>query len=244
MLEARDLDAGYGDVQILRGVSIRVEAGEIVALVGANGAGKTTLLRVISGLVRPRHGSVRLQGADITGWPPYRLVGVGLVHVPENRALFTAMSVLENLEMGAYTRASRRRWRETLRDVLAVFPILAERRGQLAGTLSGGEQQMLAIGRGLMARPRLLVLDEPSLGLAPMVVAGIFRTIEEIRRLGTTILLVEQDVKQALRVSDRAYVMENGRIVAEDASVRLRETDLIRRAYMGAIEEGVKGAGR
>ncbi len=244
MLDVADLDAGYGDVAILYGVTLAVHEAEIVALVGANGAGKTTLLRAVSGLLRPRRGHVRFRGADVTGRPAYALVAAGLVHVPENRALFGRMTVLENLELGAYTRDGRRRFRETLAEVLDLFPVLAERRRQLAATLSGGEQQMLAIARGLMARPTLLVLDEPSLGLAPLVVAGIFEAIGEIRRRGTTVLLVEQDVKQALQISDRGYVIENGRIVHSETSAVLLRTDAVRRAYLGPLDAAGKGVDR
>jgi branched-chain amino acid transport system ATP-binding protein len=187
---------------------------------------------------------VRFRGDDITGRPPYRLVAAGLVHVPENRSLFSRMTVLDNLELGAYTSGGRCLFAETLRDVFELFPVLAERQSQTAATLSGGEQQMLAIARGLMARPALLILDEPSLGLAPMVVTEIFKAIAEIRRRGTTMLLVEQDVKQALQISDRAYVIENGRIVHSGASAELLRTDVVRRAYLGPLDVTRKEAER
>ena len=235
MLEVVDLDVGYGDVTIVRGASLRVAEGEVVALVGTNGAGKTTLLRGISGLLPPRGGRVRFLGADVTGRAAHRLVALGLAHVPESRALFPTMTVLENLELGAYTPGARGRWRTTLAEMCELFPVLAERQPQLAGTLSGGEQQMLAIARGLMTRPRLLILDEPSLGLAPRVVAGIFRAIELIRTRGTTVLLVEQNVRHALRVSQRGYVLENGRIALEGSSAELLSSDKVRRAYLGGV---------
>lgn len=236
MLDVTNLSAGYGDVTILRDINLSVVEGSIVAIVGANGAGKTTLLRAISGLLRPHSGRIRFRGEDITGKLAHSLVHLGLVHVPENRALFGRMTVMENLELGAYTRAARRLFKETLDGVFDLFPVLAERQGQTAATLSGGQQQMLAIGRGLMARPALLILDEASLGLAPIVVESIFEAIDKIRRRGTTILLVEQDVKHALEVSDHAYVIENGRIVYAQASAELLRTDVVQRAYLGALE--------
>lgn len=240
MLDVANLEAGYGDVTILRDVSLSVAEGSIVAIVGANGAGKTTLLRTVSGLLRPRHGRVRFRGQDITGKLAHSLVRIGLVHVPENRSLFGRMTVMENLELGAYTAAGRRLFKETLPGVFDLFPVLAERQHQIAATLSGGQQQMLAIGRGLMARPTLLILDEASLGLAPILVESIFEAIKEIRRRGTTILLVEQDVKHALEVSDRAYVLENGRIVYAQASAELLRTDVVQRAYLGALDTPAK----
>lgn len=240
MLEVTNLEAGYGDVTILRDISLAVTEGQIVAIVGANGAGKTTLLRAVSGLLRPRHGRVLFRGQEITGRAAHSLVGLGLVHVPENRALFGRMSVRENLELGAYTPAGRRLFDETLAGVFDLFPVLAERQPQAAATLSGGQQQMLAIGRGLMARPALLILDEASLGLAPIVVESIFGAIKEIRRRGTTILLVEQDVRHALEVSDHAYVLENGRIVYAQASADLLRTDVVQRAYLGALDTPLK----
>jgi branched-chain amino acid transport system ATP-binding protein len=236
LLDVTNLSAGYGDVTILRDINLSVVEGSIVAIVGANGAGKTTLLRAISGLLRPHSGRIQFRGEDITGKVPHSLVHLGLVHVPENRALFGRMTVMENLELGAYTSAARRLFKETLDGVFDLFPVLAERQGQTAATLSGGQQQMLAIGRGLMARPGLLILDEASLGLAPIVVESIFEAIDKIRRRGTTILLVEQDVKHALEVSDRAYVIENGRIVHARASAELLRTDVVQRAYLGALD--------
>ncbi len=233
MLEVVELDVGYGDVKIVDAVSLTVGEGEVVALVGANGAGKTTLLRGISGVLPARRGKVRFLGVDVTGEPAYKLVERGLVHVPENRALFPVMTVLENLELGAYIASARRRRRESMQQVFRLFPVLAERQSQLAGTLSGGEQQMLAIGRGLMTSPRMLILDEPSLGLAPIMVMGIFRAIMQIRELGTPVLLVEQNVKHALRISHRGYVLENGRIALEGMSDYLLGTELVRQAYLG-----------
>lgn len=246
-LEVCDLEAGYGPVSVLRGISMRVEPGEIVAVVGANGAGKTTLLRVISGLLRPRAGRVFFDGQEITGWPPERIVALGLVHIPERRQLFAAMSVEDNLRLGAYLRlrrGERRAVEADLERIYALFPRLKERRRQMAGTLSGGEQQMLAIGRGLMARPRLLLLDEPSLGLAPLLVQELFRVIAGLRDQGITMLLVEQNARQALRVADRAYVLETGRIVREGAAAALRDDPEVQAAYLGGPAPRAPGGDR
>ena len=212
MLQIEGLNAGYGDVLILRDVSLTVEEGQIVALIGANGAGKTTTLRTISGLLPVRAGTVRFDASSIHNWPPHRIVAAGLVQVPEERHLFGRMTVHENLELGSIRRGKRRRKR-TLEEVYDLFPRLAERRRQAAGTLSGGEQQMLAVARALMTRPQLLMLDEPSLGLAPLIVADIFRIVQDIRQSGTTILIVEQNAQQTLAMADYGYVMENGEIV-------------------------------
>ena len=233
MLRLDGVEAGYGDVVAVRAVSLEVRAGEIVALIGGNGAGKTTTLRAISGLLPVRRGYVELDGRPITGHGPAAIVAAGVAHVPEGRQLFPTMTVLENLELGARTRESRARRAETLARVFELFPRLSERTRQLAGTLSGGEQQMVAIGRALMARPRLLMLDEPSLGLAPVVVGAIFANLVAINRAGITVLLVEQNVLRALRLSHRAYVLENGTISLSGPSAALLADARIRRAYLG-----------
>ena len=233
LLSVDSVVAAYGEVRALWGVSLVVDEGEIVTLLGANGAGKTTTMRVLSGLIRPRSGTVTFDGLAVHRLPPPRIVQAGLVQIPEGRRLWPRMTVLENLELGAYAPHLRRRRLEGLEWVFSLFPRLAERRIQLAGTLSGGEQQMLAIGRGLMSRPRLLMLDEPSLGLAPILVREVFRIIEEINARGVTVLLVEQNVRQALEVSHRGYVLETGRIVQSGAAADLLEDPRIRRAYLG-----------
>ena len=233
LLRLDGLEAGYGDLTAIRGVSLEVQGGEIVALIGSNGAGKTTTLRAVSGLIPLRRGAIELDGRRLAGLTPAAIVAGGVAHVPEGRQLFPTMTVLENLELGARTPESRARRAETLGRVYALFPRLAERRRQLAGTLSGGEQQMTAIGRALMARPRLLMLDEPSLGLAPVVLAAIFQNLAAINRDGVTILLVEQNVLRALRLSHRAYVIENGAIAFAGPSAALLADERIKRAYLG-----------
>jgi branched-chain amino acid transport system ATP-binding protein len=233
MLRLEGVEAGYGDVVAVRAVSLEVRAGEIVALIGSNGAGKTTTLRAISGLLPLRGGHVELDGRRLDGLGPAAVVQAGVAHVPEGRQLFPTMTVRENLELGARTRESGARKPQTLGRVFELFPRLAERRAQVAGTLSGGEQQMVAIGRALMARPRLLMLDEPSLGLAPVVVSAIFANLGAINQDGLTILLVEQNVLRALRCSHRAYVLENGTITLGGASAALLADDRIKRAYLG-----------
>jgi branched-chain amino acid transport system ATP-binding protein len=233
VLRLDGVEAGYGDLVAVRAVSLEVRAGEIVALIGANGAGKTTALRAIAGLLPLRRGQVELDGRRISGLGPAAVVAAGIAHVPEGRQLFPTMTVLENLELGARTAEGRARRAETLARVFALFPRLSERTRQLAGTLSGGEQQMVAIGRALMARPRLLMLDEPSLGLAPVVVGSIFANLAAVNRDGLTILLVEQNVLRALRVSRRAYVLENGTITLSGPSDALLADERIRRAYLG-----------
>ena len=233
LLSVDSVVAAYGEVRALWDVSLAVDEGEIVTLLGANGAGKTTTMRVLSGLIRPRSGTVTFDGLAVHRLPPPRIVQAGLVQIPEGRRLWPRMTVLENLELGAYAPHLRRRRLEGLEWVFSLFPRLAERRIQLAGTLSGGEQQMLAIGRGLMSRPRLLMLDEPSLGLAPILVREVFRIIEEINARGVTVLLVEQNVRQALEVAHRGYVLETGRIVQSGAAADLLEDPRIRRAYLG-----------
>lgn len=233
MLEVDDIEVFYGDMQALKGVSLRVKAGQIVAIIGSNGAGKTTTLRTISGLLRPKRGKVEFEGKDLCKMDPADIVEMGISHVPEGRQLFPNMTVLENLELGAQFGEVRRLRQKTLEEVFDLFPRLKERIRQKAGTLSGGEQQMLAIGRGLMSRPKLLMLDEPSLGLSPLLVSSIFETIERVNRSGTMILLVEQNVYHALRLSKRVYVLENGTVTLEGEGKELLEDDHVRSAYLG-----------
>lgn len=233
MLEVSGLKVAYGDLTTLWDVSFTVAEGELVALVGANGAGKTTTLRAISGLLRPRAGSVRFRGRSLTGVSAHRITDAGIAHVPEGRQLFPMMTVEENLQLGSYPSRARRKRAENLPRVYEAFPVLGQRRGQDAGTLSGGEQQMLAIGRALMSDPDLLMLDEPSLGLAPIVVRDVFAVIAQIRAQGVTVLLVEQNVAQALTVADRAYVLENGRVTLQGSGKDLLQHDGVRRAYLG-----------
>ena len=227
------VEVTYGDLPALRGVDLVVEPGEILSVVGANGAGKTTMLRAISGLLRPRAGEIRLEGTRLDHLPAHAVVEHGVVQVPEGRKIFPALTVLENLELGGYSRGARAHRRESLERALGLFPILAERRRQTAGTLSGGQQQMLAIARALMARPRLLMLDEPSLGLAPRIVQEIFAIVTEINRAGTTVLLVEQNTRQALALSGRGYVLENGRVVLSGPGRDLLDNEHVQRAYLG-----------
>jgi len=233
LLTIKDLEVAYGDAVILRDIELEVNQGEIVALVGSNGAGKTTLLRTASGLHRAQSGSIHFEGKAIARWHPHRIVDAGLIQVAEGRKLFPHMTVLENLEMGSYIKRARAHRAESLERVFGLFPLLAERTGQDAGTLSGGEQQMLAIGRALMTQPSLLMLDEPSLGLAPLIVKDIFRVVEEISRDGTTVLIVEQNAMQALRLADRGYVLENGRVLMSGPSEEFFADELIRTAYLG-----------
>ena len=234
MLELHALRAAYGPIEALRGVDLEVRAGELVCLLGANGAGKSSTLRAISGLVRPTGGRIVLDGRPIAGLPPAELLAAGIAHCPEGRRVFPYLTVEENLAMGAYVRRDRGAIAADMDRVCTHFPILGERRRQPAGTLSGGEQQMLAIGRALMARPRLILFDEPSLGLAPTVVETTFGIIADIRRQGTTVLMVEQNAYLALQMADRGYVMENGRIVLSGAASNLLSDDHVRRAYLGA----------
>ncbi|MCK9924870.1 ABC transporter ATP-binding protein [Frankia sp. AgPm24] len=231
LLSLTDVEVAYGAVTALRGLSLEVDEGEIVTLLGANGAGKTTTLRTISGLLRPRAGELRLDGRPLSTIPAHDLVALGVSHVPEGRRVFPSMSVRENLLMGAYR--DRRHTREDLDRVFALFPRLSERIGQAGGTLSGGEQQMLAIGRALMSRPRLVLLDEPSMGLAPMVVQTIFEVIAEINRDGVAVLLVEQNAASALRIAGRGYVLETGEVVLSGTSASLLSDDRVRQAYLG-----------
>ena len=234
MLSVEGLSAGYSAIPVLNGVSIAVGEGQFVAIVGPNGAGKTTLFKTISGTVTPRAGSIRFEGADLLAVAPADRPQLGIAHVPEGRRVFASLTVMENLEMGAFTAAGRRDWKDNLEKILALLPVLAERRNQVAGTLSGGEQQMLAIGRGLASSPRLLMLDEPSMGLAPGIADFIFERLGEIRRQGKlTILLVEQRVAEALESADHGYVLEAGRVVLEGNTETLRANDRVRRAYLG-----------
>ncbi len=233
MLSLGGVDAGYGTFQALFNVSLEVQAGEAVAVIGPNGAGKTTLMRVISGLIRPTRGAIAMEGTDILATPPHRILELGIAHVPENRRLFARMTVEDNLRMGAFIPAARAKFRQRLDFVYDLFPRMKERRNQLAGTMSGGEQQMCAIGRALMSEPRLLLLDEPSAGLAPVIVQQVFGLVERIRASGLTVLIVEQNVHQVLKVVDRAYVLEAGTIRASGSSAELLASDTIREAYLG-----------
>ena len=233
MLEVNNIDTFYGMIQALWGVCLKIEKAEIVALVGANGAGKTTLLNTISGLLRPASGRVVFLGKRIDGLKSHSIVELGISHIPEGRRLFPDMSVRENLEMGAYLQRLWKHRRENLEQIYQLFPILKTRQRQLARTLSGGEQQMVAMGRGLMSRPRLSIIDEPSSGLAPLVVNEIFNIIQKLRLQGMAILLIEQNVQQTLEIADRAYVLENGRVMLEGESKQLLEEELIRKAYLG-----------
>src|SRR5436305_11597572 len=233
MLELKSIDAGYGTFQALFGVSLEVRAGEAVGVIGPNGAGKTTLMRVISGLIRPRAGAIAMEGVDILKTPEHRIVSLGIAHVPENRRLFPRLTVEDNLKMGAFMPEARARYAERLAFVFDLFPRMKERRKQLAGTMSGGEQQMCAIGRALMSEPKLLLLDEPSAGLAPVVVQQVFELVKRIRSLGLAVLIVEQNVQQVLRVVDRAYLLEAGSIRASGTSGEMQQDDTIRQAYLG-----------
>jgi branched-chain amino acid transport system ATP-binding protein len=232
-LELHDVHTYYGHIHALKGVNIKVEQGQIVSLIGANGAGKTTTLNTISGIVRPRSGKILFEGKDITNLPAHRIVELGITHAPEGRKIFSTLTVDENLDMGAFIRNDKDGIEEARRFVFKLFPRLEERRKQLAGTLSGGEQQMLAIGRALMSNPKLLMLDEPSLGLAPLLVRDIFRTLRQINEGGVTILLVEQNARAALRISQYTYVMETGQIRLEGPSAQLMQDDRVRRLYLG-----------
>jgi branched-chain amino acid transport system ATP-binding protein len=233
MLEVDRLDVYYGAVHALKGVSLRAGQGEIVTLIGANGAGKTTLLRTISGLIRAREGTIRFEGRDISRVPPHDIVGLGISQSPEGRMVFANLSVEDNLELGAYRRRDRARIKEDFDGMYALFPRLRERRRQTAGTLSGGEQQMLAIARSMMSRPKLLLLDEPSLGIAPILMREIFQTIRAINERGMTVLLVEQNAHLALAIARRGYVLETGRVQLEDEAARLLQNEAVKKAYLG-----------
>lgn len=233
LLEVGNVTAYYGDLQALFDISLQVNAGEIVTLIGANGAGKTTILRVISGMKPPASGSVRFSGQDVSSVPAHEMVARGVSHVPEGRQVFPFMTVKENLSLGAYSPRARGSVKHLMEEQLALFPRLAERMEQLAGTLSGGEQQMVAIARGLMAQPKLLLLDEPSLGLAPKIVEEVFEKIQEVRRTGITMLIVEQNVVSALSISDRGYVVQNGAVLLADEAKHLLSNEMVRAAYLG-----------
>ena len=233
MLELLDVHTAYGNIRALKGVSLRVERGEIVTLIGANGAGKTTTLKTIVGTLKPQQGEVRFEGKRISGLPTSTVVRMGIAHSPEGRRIFPRMTVLENLELGAFSRADKESVPGDIERVYELFPRLRERQAQKGGTLSGGEQQMLAMGRALMARPRLLLLDEPSMGLSPIMVATIFETITNIRDQGTTILLVEQNARMALRIANRGYVIQAGYIALHDSAEGLLKSDLVRKSYLG-----------
>jgi branched-chain amino acid transport system ATP-binding protein len=233
LLEVDDLNVYYGAIHALQGISFNIQQGEIVSLIGANGAGKSTTLRAVSGLLRPRRGSIKYKGDEITMTPAENIVRLGISHVPEGRKIFAPLTVRENLEMGAYTRNDRNEIQKSLESVFASFPRLKERINQLGGTLSGGEQQMLATGRGLMSRPTLLLLDEPSMGLSPILVEEIFRIIKEINAQGTSILLVEQNASMALSIANRAYVLETGRIVLSGDAKEIAENPQVKKSYLG-----------
>jgi branched-chain amino acid transport system ATP-binding protein len=233
MLEVENVHTYYGQIHALKGVSLTVDKGEIVTLIGANGAGKSTLLKTTSGLLRPRQGSICLEGEDLTHYPPHEIVAKGVVQVPEGRRVFGRLTVTENLEMGAFAISDQKLIKENLERVFNLFPRLKERYKQVAGTLSGGEQQMLATGRALMANPRILLMDEPSMGLAPVLVDSIFETIRQLNADGTTILLVEQNARMALQVAGRGYVLQSGAVVLSDSAENLRQDEMIRKAYLG-----------
>lgn len=233
MLEVKDLEVYYGVIKALKGISFSVDQGEVIALIGANGAGKTTTLHTITGLIAPKKGQVVFEGNDITHVPGHKIVSMGIAHVPEGRRIFAQLTVLQNLYLGAYTRKDKDEISDTLERVYDHFPRLKERLGQVAGTLSGGEQQMLAMGRALMSHPRLIVMDEPSMGLSPIFVNEIFNIIREISQEGTTVLLVEQNAKKALSIANRAYVLETGNIALEGSAADLMNNDSVRKAYLG-----------
>ncbi|MCR5215753.1 MAG: ABC transporter ATP-binding protein [Lachnospiraceae bacterium] len=233
MLEVKDIEVYYGMIQAIKGISLEVNEGEIIALIGANGAGKTTSLHTISGLLTPKKGSIMFNGVDITKVPAHKIVSMGMAHVPEGRRVFAELSVYQNLKMGAYTRKDKKEIEDTLAMVYDHFPRLKERRNQLAGTLSGGEQQMLAMGRALMSQPKIVLMDEPSMGLSPIFVNEIFDIIEQIASEGKTVLLVEQNAKKALSIADRAYVLETGSITMEGKASELLNDDSIKKAYLG-----------
>lgn len=233
MLEVKDLEVYYGMIKALKGISFKVEQGEVIALIGANGAGKTTTLHTITGLLTPKKGTVTFEGKDITHIPGHKIVSMGIAHVPEGRRIFSQLTVLQNLKLGAYTRNDPQELEATIEMVYDRFPRLKERINQIAGTLSGGEQQMLAMGRALMSHPKLIVMDEPSMGLSPIFVNEIFDIIREVSKSGTTVLLVEQNAKKALSIADRAYVLETGNVSLEGNAADLLEDDSVRKAYLG-----------
>ena len=233
MLEVKDIEVFYGVIQAIKGISFEVNEGEVIALIGANGAGKTTTLQTITGLVSPKKGPILFEGQDITRVPAHKIVSMGMAHVPEGRRVFAQLSVLDNLKLGAFTRKDKEEIEETLIRVYKRFPRLEERKNQIAGTLSGGEQQMLAMGRALMSHPKIILMDEPSMGLSPIFVNEIFDIIQEVSQSGTTVLLVEQNAKKALSIADRGYVLETGRIVLEGDAKDLLNNDQVKKAYLG-----------
>ena len=233
MLEVKDLNVYYGMIQALKGISFEVNEGEVIALIGANGAGKTTTLHAITGLIPAKSGSITFEGADIRKTPGHKIVSMGMAHVPEGRRVFAQLSVYENLKMGAYTRKDKEEIKETLAMVYKRFPRLEERKNQLAGTLSGGEQQMLAMGRALMSHPKMIVMDEPSMGLSPIYVNEIFQIIKDVSADGVTVLLVEQNAKKALSIADRAYVLETGKIILQGDAKELMNDESVKKAYLG-----------
>lgn len=233
MLEVKDLKVYYGMIQAIKGISFHVDQGEVIALIGANGAGKTTILHTVSGLITPKTGSVTFEGRDIVKIPGHKIVSMGMAHVPEGRRVFAHLTVLQNLKMGAYTRKDKEETVQTMQNVFERFPRLEERQNQLAGTLSGGEQQMLAMGRAMMSKPKIILMDEPSMGLSPIFVNEIFNIIQEVSKSGTTVLLVEQNAKKALSIADRAYVLETGSIVLEGRAEELLNDESIKKAYLG-----------
>ena len=233
MLEVKDLEVYYGMIQAIKGVSFEVNEGEVIALIGANGAGKTTILHTITGLLAPKKGSVVFEGKELTKIPPHKIVSLGMAHVPEGRRVFAELTVLENLMMGAYTRSDKKEIEDSIQMVYERFPRLRERKHQMAGTLSGGEQQMLAMGRALMSKPKIIVMDEPSMGLSPILVNEIFDIIQAVSEAGTTVLLVEQNAKKALSIADRAYVLETGNIILEGNANDLLNDDSVKKAYLG-----------
>jgi len=232
MLNVQDLCVNYGMIQAVKGVSFEVDKGEIVALIGANGAGKTSILHTITGIIQAKSGSVSFEDIDITKKPSHKIVAMGMAHVPEGRRVFSQLTVLENLKLGAYTRKDTKEIEQEIKRIYERFPRLEERKSQLAGTLSGGEQQMLAMGRALMSKPRLIVMDEPSMGLSPLYVNEIFKLIEDIHNSGTTVLLIEQNAKKALSIADRAYVLETGNITLSGKASELMDNDLVKKAYL------------
>lgn len=233
MLKVENLEVYYGMIQAIKGISFEVNEGEVIALIGANGAGKTTILHTITGLVSSKAGSIEFQGVDLTKTPAHKIVSMGMAHVPEGRRIFQELTVLENLKLGAYTRSNKAEIEETIQMIYGKFPRLEERKEQIAGTLSGGEQQMLAMGRALMSHPKIILMDEPSMGLSPLYVNEIFKIIQEISSSGTTVLLVEQNAKKALSIANRAYVLETGNIVLEGPAKELINDDSIKKAYLG-----------
>ena len=233
LLEVKDIQVYYGMIQALKGISFEVNEGEVIALIGANGAGKTTTLHTVTGLLRSKSGQIMFDGQDITKVPPHKIVTMGMAHVPEGRRVFSNMTVLQNLKMGAFTRTDKDEIEDTLKKVYKRFPRLEERQGQTAGTLSGGEQQMLAMGRALMSKPRIILMDEPSMGLSPIFVNEIFDIIKEVSESGTTVLLVEQNAKKALSIADRAYVLETGKIILDGNADDLLNDESVQKAYLG-----------